>query len=348
MVEMLIPKDPKNRNQNLEDPRELLLAFIKAVIILQNKKDKEPSLPEVLDFKMEITQNIYAAGSKKGYRESTARKDTNLNQEYLKIAEIMKPYKEIRVVFEKFAESSEIEQMYLDNVIEEALLPFKNTGLQERTRESSFHPSILRGVLTQECLEQHGLKRHPETEIEWQIIRNSKKPLEWQGKSIFLGTGFINQKRDVVGTLNALFLEACGTYLTDNQPHIMDSTGIVLGPYQTLFVLDNLSQLKRIPSLAKNIGREKETDILYLITSILQVNRNFPITSEEEKRTPMLETTRILPGLEREYSPEECLQIENGAKAKIILGEQKPGIYFILTKEFPDQPIYIHHSLKNN
>ena len=333
IVDTLLPKTCN------EHSRDLLLAFLKMIVALKQETGEEASIPDLIDFKRgfyaEDIENIEKLGK------------NPIATKYLRLSKEIETYPEIAKVFKKHAEMNPAEQALSEGIVEESLKVFKNEAIQEKTRTSSFHPSLLRGKISQDCLFRHGISKYPETEMEWQIIRNSKHKLEWEGCTICLSTEPALRKEASI--LDSLFLDACGTYLAENPPNYMDNKGIPLGPYQCLFVLDNMFKLGRIASLPKNLGREKETQILYLIIGRQSLNRNFPFGSKQEqeedegKTSPLLDTKRILYYLKPHYSTEEYHRIENSVKAKILLGELNPETYYILTKEFPNLPIYIYH-----
>ena len=134
--------------------------------------------------------------------------------------------------------------------MDEALLPFKNAAVKQRTEDSDFTPDDLRGMRDEDG--------------------------NWKPVTLYV---CVNQaEADAFATLTALLYEVLSRSLLTYKPNAFNPrTKRTLGPYPVCFCLDEFAQLPKMPAVLKgpDIGRSMGVSYMFVTQSSGQLETRY-------------------------------------------------------------------------
>ena len=145
---------------------------------------------------------------------------------------------------------------------DEALGPFKNAAVRQRTASSDFAFYELRGMPIPEARarEQEKVNR---ALAEGRIYKPRYAKEEFRPVTIFISVNLEDAK--TFAALTGIFVDAANAYLVANGPNAIDDQGNQCGPYDFGFLLDEAPQLPKLDTVTNGpaVGRSKR--VFYVI-----------------------------------------------------------------------------------
>lgn len=166
----------------------------------------------------------------------------------------------------------------------QALIPFRNTAVVQRTETSDFAPSDLGGRLKASALAELGLDAYPSSREEWDAIAPRLRDDMWEVVTVFV---CVNQAvANAFETLTALFFELCSRELIAYAPGTRTEAGAVMGPFSTCFMMDELVKMARCDAVVDgpDLGRGQKRYYVLVAQAIDQIKRRY---SDEQRNTIM-------------------------------------------------------------
>ena len=255
-------------------------------------RGKEPSLPMLSDWiayaQLENTKPVeQEQESYGGPPPSTDR----LGDWIRKLCEIIKPGEDNKRLASPraFLELSSLvnmadkERSGVLGTMDQALLPFKNEAVKQRTSATDFTPDDMRGVLKQEILARTRLPPNDQNYLnpgrtryvddkglehfKWaseEFERLFYEPNSWLPLTLYV---CVNQAEAAAfATITALLYEVLSNSLISFGPYEHnEKTDRILGPFPVLFVLDEFAKLPKSESVLRgpDLGRSKQTSYAF-------------------------------------------------------------------------------------
>lgn len=170
----------------------------------------------------------------------------------------------------------------------EALNPFKNEAVRQRTASSSFSFNELRGAPKPEAKareEEKRRKAHERGDI--YMPRYSRD--EWEVITIYISINAEDAK--AFATITGIFVDSANAYLVANGPNSIDDRGNQLGPHDFFFLLDETPTLPKLDTVVNGpaVGRSKRVSYAIVGQDFAQIESRY---SKAEVET-MKSTTAI-------------------------------------------------------
>jgi type IV secretion system protein VirD4 len=145
---------------------------------------------------------------------------------------------------------------------DEALGPFKNAAVRQRTSSSDFAFYELRGMPVPEAKAREEEKVRKALE-EGRIYKPRYAKEEFRPVTIYISVNLEDAK--TFAALTGIFVDAANAYLVANGPNAIDDQGNQCGPYDFGFLLDEAPQLPKLDTVTNGpaVGRSKR--VFYVI-----------------------------------------------------------------------------------
>lgn len=200
--------------------------------------------------------------------------------------------------------------------MDEALSPFKNEAVRQRTCASDFAFNELRGIPKPEAKEREmgKVEKYKKEGVEYQP-RYAKD--EWLPVSIFISVNLEDAK--ALAVITGIFVDSANAYLVANGPSAIDDRGSQLGPFDFGFLLDEAPQLPKLDTVINgpSVGRSKR--VFYVI-----VGQDFG-------------------QFEQKYSKAEVETLKSNTAIKIILSQNNEATARVVS-EIAGKITYNKHS----
>jgi len=170
----------------------------------------------------------------------------------------------------------------------EALNPFKNEAVRQRTSTSSFSFNELRGTPKPEAREREEKKKQTAKE-RGEIYHPRYSKDEWDPITIFISINAEDAK--AFATITGIFVDSANAYLVANGPSAIDDRGNQLGPNDFFFLLDETPTLPKLDTVINGpaVGRSKRVSYAIVGQDFAQIETRY---SKPEVET-MKSTTAI-------------------------------------------------------
>lgn len=172
--------------------------------------------------------------------------------------------------------------------LDEALNPFKNEAVRQRTSNSSFSFTELRGSPKPEARAREEAKVAAKRERgEVYMPRYAKD--EWNPITIYISINAEDAK--AFATITGIFVDSANAYLVANGPNAIDDRGNQLGPHDFFFLLDETPTLPKLDTVINGpaVGRSKRVSYAIVGQDFAQIETRY---SKAEVET-MKSTTAI-------------------------------------------------------
>lgn len=256
------------------------------------------------------------------------------------------------------------------STVDQALIPFKNAAVAQRTSRSDFVPADMCGRIKPSVLE-HLAVSYPETREEWDAIApHLTDPDAWEPVTVFL---CLNQSdAPAFAQVSALFFEVLSLERLSFGPGERTRSGAIMGPFPTTFLMDELVKFGKCDAVVNgpDLGRSKkciyvliaqdraQIEVRYsaqqakIIMSTCAVHCVLPQNSPETIKgivemvgKTMVKKTNITRnvGLSKSANPFAGNQSESVEAADLLntstLARMKKGEMIVLCQNFMSRPI---------
>lgn len=170
----------------------------------------------------------------------------------------------------------------------EALNPFKNEAVRQRTSSSSFSFNELRGSPKPEAREREEAKRAAAHE-RGEVYHPRYARDEWNPITIYISINAEDAK--AFATITGIFVDSANAYLVANGPNAIDDRGNQLGPHDFFFLLDETPTLPKLDTVINGpaVGRSKRVSYAIVGQDFAQIETRY---SKPEVET-MKSTTAV-------------------------------------------------------
>jgi len=172
--------------------------------------------------------------------------------------------------------------------LNEALNPFKNEAVRQRTSSSSFSFNELRGSPKPEAREREEKKRREKRE-RGDVYNPRYAKDEWDPITIYISINAEDAK--AFATITGIFVDSANAYLVANGPGAIDDRGNQLGPNDFFFLLDETPTLPKLDTVINGpaVGRSKRVSYAIVGQDFAQIETRY---SKAEVET-MKSTTAV-------------------------------------------------------
>jgi type IV secretory pathway TraG/TraD family ATPase VirD4 len=172
--------------------------------------------------------------------------------------------------------------------LNEALNPFKNEAVRQRTSSSSFSFNELRGAPKPEPRAREEGKRKA-AKAKGQVYNPRYTPDEWEPITIYISINAEDAK--AFATITGIFVDSANAYLVANGPNSIDDRGNQLGPNDFFFLLDETPTLPKLSTVIDGpaVGRSKRVSYAIVGQDFAQIETRY---SKAEVET-MKSTTAV-------------------------------------------------------
>lgn len=170
----------------------------------------------------------------------------------------------------------------------EAMNPFKNEAVRQRTSKSSFSFNELRGTPKQEAREREETKVIAARK-RGEVYHPRYKRDEWNPITIYVSINAEDAK--AFATITGIFIDSANAYLVANGPNSVDDRGNHVGPHDFFFLLDETPTLPKLDTVINGpaVGRSKHVSYAIVGQDFSQIETRY---SKAEVET-MKSTTAI-------------------------------------------------------
>lgn len=170
----------------------------------------------------------------------------------------------------------------------EALNPFKNEAVRQRTSNSSFSFNELRGSPKPEARAREEAKQAAAWE-RGEVYHPRYGRDEWDPITIYISINAEDAK--AFATITGIFVDSANAYLVANGPNAIDDRGNQLGPNDFFFLLDETPTLPKLDTVINGpaVGRSKRVSYAIVGQDFAQIETRY---SKPEVET-MKSTTAI-------------------------------------------------------
>jgi type IV secretory pathway TraG/TraD family ATPase VirD4 len=146
--------------------------------------------------------------------------------------------------------------------LDEAMNPFKNDAVRQRTSSSDFAFYELRGKPKPEA-EAREMAKVAEAKKAGKIYKPRYARDEYMPISIYISVNLEDAK--AFSVITGIFVDSANAYLTANGPNTIDDQGNQVGPFDFGFLLDEAPQLPKLDTVINgpSVGRSKR--VFYVI-----------------------------------------------------------------------------------
>jgi len=172
--------------------------------------------------------------------------------------------------------------------LNEALNPFKNEAVRQRTSSSSFSFNELRGAPRPEAREREQKKKQAARERGDNYNPRYARD-EWDPITIYISINAEDAK--AFATITGIFVDSANAYLVANGPNAIDDRGNQLGPNDFFFLLDETPTLPKLDTVINGpaVGRSKRVSYAIVGQDFSQIETRY---SKAEVET-MKSTTAV-------------------------------------------------------
>ena len=172
--------------------------------------------------------------------------------------------------------------------LDEALNPFKNEAVRQRTNSSSFSFNELRGSPKPEARARENAKLEAARKRGEEYMPRYKKD-EWDPITIYISINAEDAK--AFATITGIFVDSANAYLVANGPNAIDDRGNQLGPNDFFFLLDETPTLPKLETVINGpaVGRSKRVSYAIVGQDFSQIETRY---SKAEVET-MKSTTAV-------------------------------------------------------
>jgi type IV secretion system protein VirD4 len=158
--------------------------------------------------------------------------------------------------------------------LDEAMSPFKNEAVRQRTSQSSFSFNELRGSPTPEARAREAEKvRLARMKGEVHHPRYARD--EWKPITIYISINAEDAK--AFATITGIFVDSANAYLVANGPNAIDDRGNQLGPHDFFFLLDEAPTLPKLDTVVNGpaVGRSKKVSYAIVGQDFAQIESRY-------------------------------------------------------------------------
>lgn len=160
------------------------------------------------------------------------------------------------------------------STLDEALSPFKNEAVRQRTRTSSFSFTELRGSPTPEAKAREVAKVKA-AKKRGEDYKPRYKRDEWNPITIYISINAEDAK--AFSTITGIFVDSANAYLVANGPNAIDDRGNQLGPNDFFFLLDETPTLPKLDTVMNGpaVGRSKRVSYAIVGQDFSQIETRY-------------------------------------------------------------------------
>jgi type IV secretion system protein VirD4 len=158
--------------------------------------------------------------------------------------------------------------------LDDAIGPFKNEAVRQRTCASSFSFNELRGRPKPEAYKREQAKKK-EAAQRGEIYYPRYNKDEWDPITIYISINAEDAK--AFATITGIFVDSANAYLVANGPNAIDDRGNQLGPNDFFFLLDETPTLPRLDTVINGpaVGRSKRVSYALVGQDFAQVETRY-------------------------------------------------------------------------
>lgn len=158
--------------------------------------------------------------------------------------------------------------------LNEALNPFKNEAVRQRTSSSSFSFNELRGAPRPEARAREEEKRSAAHE-RGDVYNPRYARDEWDPITIYISINAEDAK--AFATITGIFVDSANAYLVANGPNAIDDRGNQLGPNDFFFLLDETPTLPKLETVVNGpaVGRSKRVSYAIVGQDFAQIETRY-------------------------------------------------------------------------
>lgn len=158
--------------------------------------------------------------------------------------------------------------------LDEALSPFKNEAVRQRTSSSSFSFNELRGSPLPEPFEREDKKRR-DASAKGDVYHPRYKRDEWAPITIYISVNAEDAK--AFATITGIFIDSANAYLVANGPNAIDDRGNQLGPHDFFMMLDETPTLPKLSTVIDGpaVGRSKRVSYAIVGQDFAQIETRY-------------------------------------------------------------------------
>ncbi len=168
--------------------------------------------------------------------------------------------------------------------MDEALNPFKNEAVRQRTSSCDFAFHELRGIPVQEARdrEREKVKQYREQGIDYKPRYQRD---EWEPVSIYISVNLEDAK--ALAVITGIFIDSANAYLVANGPNAIDEQGNQLGPCDFGFLADETPQLPKLDTVINGpaVGRSKRVFYVLVGQDFGQIEQKYSKAEVETLKT---------------------------------------------------------------
>lgn len=158
--------------------------------------------------------------------------------------------------------------------LDDALGPFKNEAVRQRTSNSSFSFNELRGIPKLEARKREEEKQKRKAEL-GEIYHPRYKDDEWDPITIYISVNAEDAK--AFASITGIFVDSANAYLVAYGPGQIDDRGNQLGPYDFMFLLDETPTLPKLETVISGpaVGRSKRVSYAIVGQDFAQIETRY-------------------------------------------------------------------------
>ncbi len=115
------------------------------------------------------------------------------------------------------------------------------------------------------------------SDLQFKDLRGMKDPItgEWKPISVYLSINQVDAR--ALGVISGIFIELMSSYLISNPPNYVNATDGKMGPFQTLFVLDEFPQMPKLKAVIDGpaVGRGQKVSYLLIGQDLGQISGKY-------------------------------------------------------------------------
>nr|WP_274610901.1 type IV secretory system conjugative DNA transfer family protein [Rhodovibrio sodomensis] len=259
--------------------------------IPENWHHMEASFPMLVDWLGYSQSDLGDGDSDDPQRDMFMKivQDAKAIDQYLDQTRGIRPMNRAILEITSLAQSPDKTRGSIITTLDEALNPFRNEAVRQRTMSSDLPFSELRGrpIPDAEAREQ---KKVEDACARGDEYKPRYAPEEFEPVSIYICVNLEDAK--ALSVITGIFVDAANSYLVANGPSTIDDQGNQLGPYDFCFMLDECPQLPKLENTVMNgpaVGRSKKISYILIGQDYGQFMQKY---SKEEVET-LKSTTAI-------------------------------------------------------
>lgn len=239
-------------------------------------RGKEPSLPLLVDWFTEA-QNLHGdAEGDDPLREvfKAAIKDAKIMEEAYMVKHGLSIMNRAIVELTALMNAPDKTRGSILATLDEALNPFKNEAVRQRTSSSSFSFSELRGTPTPEARVREEAKVLA-ARARGETYSPRYKKEEYRPITIYISVNAEDAK--AFATVTGIFVDSANAYLVANGPNAIDDRSNQLGPHDFCFLLDETPTLPKLDTVINGpaVGRSKRVSYVIVGQDISQIESRY-------------------------------------------------------------------------